>query len=403
MNRADQYDAIIVGAGPAGSITAALLAEKGFSVLLVDRAAFPREKACGEYTSPQTESALQRVGALDLIEPITNWLGRMDLVSPSGKRFTLDYGNALPGPKTVFATPRTEFDAALVRHALRKGAHVQERTKVEAVTLRNGRASGVVVREGEGNSRREISGRLIIGADGTNSVVARSLGAVSDVRWPRSLGLVARYKGYNGLDGWGEMHVSARGYAGLAPLRNGLVNVGLVMPQSKARADNGLTSVERFERFAHSFPGVARCLEGAERVSSVRGIGPIGARASRSYGGGFLLVGDAAGFFDPFTGEGVYKAIRGGELAAEVGAGALEVNDLSARRLSVYGRLRRKEFAAKDVVCRMVQGFVGVPAAMNYVSVRLAARQQPLETLTGVLGDYADPGRPLHPLISGQF
>src|SRR5205807_4148460 len=112
----------------------------------------------------------------------------------------------------------------------------------------------------------------------------------------------------------------------------GIVNVGLVMPMSSvARGEGG--AVARFENFAFSFPAVAERLCGAERVSQVRGVGPIGARVRRTSGHGYMLVGDAAGFFDPFTGEGVYKALRGAELAAEVAQDALGCNYLSARSL----------------------------------------------------------------------
>ena len=256
--------------------------------------------------------------------------------------------------------------------------------------------AGVVLRE-YGGETTEIPARLVIGADGTHSAVVRSLGIAAPLRWPVSLGMVAHYRGYNGLDEWGEMHVSSSGYAGLAPQSGGLLNVGLVMPMKHAREMNGLTSSQRFESFALSFPGVAERLRGAERVSSVRGAGPIGARVRRTSGAGYVLVGDAAGFFDPFTGEGVYKALRGAELAAEIGIDALSRNDLSASSLARYSKLRRREFTAKEMVCRLVQLFVGLPPMMDYATSHLASRPDIRQTLTGVLGDYADPRAALTP------
>jgi geranylgeranyl reductase family protein len=391
------YDAIVVGAGPAGSTVGALLARAGVEVLIVDRAAFPRAKPCGEYTSPQTERVLERIGALGAVEKAGGRkLRSMHLVSPGGKRIALDYSSPGQddGPR-VLATQRSVLDAVLLDHARSCGAQVRERIKVEAVTMREGRAAGVVLREIDSGRVSEVPTKLVIGADGIHSVVARSLGLTRPLRWPRSLGLVAHYRGYHGLDDWGEMHVSERGYAGLAPLAAGIVNVGLVMPMRSVR--RGSTD-ERFREFAFSFPGVAERLEGAERVSPVRGVGPIGARVSSASGSGYMLVGDAAGFFDPFTGEGVYKALRGAELAAEVAVDALERNDLSASALARYARLRKREFAAKDAVCRLVQLFVGMPAAMDYVAARLADRPAPRGILTGVLGDYADARAALSPL-----
>ncbi len=391
------HDVIVVGAGPGGSATAALLARRGFSVLLLDKARFPRDKACGEYTSPETENVLKRLGAFEAVMASgTRRLPVMRVISPSGRMFSMDYSAGQPDGPHVLATPRRILDAVLVDHARRSGVDVHEGAKVEAVTMRDGKASGVLLRRKNGEVQEETA-RLVVGADGIHSVVVRSLGLSAPLRWPRNLGMVAHYTGYNGLDDWGEMHVLANSYAGLAPQSGGVLNVGLVMPVDRAQRLKGKSSAERFETLAQSFPGVQTCLEGAERVSSVRGVGPIGARVKRSSGHGFLLVGDAAGFFDPFTGEGVYKALRGAELAAEVATSALESNDLSARSLRKYSLLRRREFAAKEMVCRLVQTFVGLPAGMDYVTARLARRDSTLAILTGVLGDFSDPRRALTP------
>lgn len=393
-----QFDAVVVGAGPAGSATAALLARRGFSVLLLDRAAFPRDKACGEYTSPETEQVLKRIGVLEpVLSAGARRLPAMKVISPSGRSFTMQYsreGGA--GEAQVLATPRRILDATLVDHARRSGVSIREREKVEGVILRDGKAAGVTLRGRSGGSR-EVAARLVVGADGVQSAVVRSLGLEAPLRWPRNLGMVAHYRGHNGLEAWGEMHVSARGYTGLAPLSGGLLNVGLVMPMTGDKAGGQGSAAARFEAFANSFPGVRERLAGAERVSQVRGVGPIGVRVRRSYGPGYLLVGDAAGFFDPFTGEGVYKALRGAELAAEVAAEALEANDLSTRALSRYARLRRRHFAAKEIVCRLVQLFVAYPPAMDYVAARLPNRSEPLNTITGVLGDFADARAALSP------
>ncbi len=120
---------------------------------------------------------------------------------------------------------------------------------------------------------------------------------------------------------------------------------------------------------------------------------------SRTSGPGYLLVGDAAGFFDPFTGEGVYRALRGAEIAVELFSDGLERNDLSASSLARYSRLRHREFAAKELVCRLVQTLVVLPPAMDYVASRLARRIEVRNLLAGVIGDFADPRAALSPLF----
>src|SRR5204863_5687895 len=110
-------------------------------------------------------------------------------------------------------------------------------------------------------------------------------------------------------------------YCGLAPVGAQLVNVGLVVPL--AEKPRGESIADFFERWLGRLPRVADRLAAASRVTAVHGVGPLARRVKRTAGCGYLLVGDAAGFLDPFTGEGVYRALRGAELAAEAVAEAL--------------------------------------------------------------------------------
>jgi flavin-dependent dehydrogenase len=122
-------------------------------------------------------------------------------------------------------------------------------------------------------------------------------------------------------------------------------------------------------------------------------------RSRRVSGNGYLLVGDAASFLDPFAGEGVYEAVKGARLAAQIASAALKSGDTSARALDPYRLARRRTFMTKRAVSWIVQGFINNPAAMNYVTRRLAERDDLGLTLSGVLGNF----RPASQALSPRF
>jgi geranylgeranyl reductase family protein len=389
-------EVIVSGGGPAGSATATLLARAGHDVLLLDRARFPRDKACAEYLSPATADALARLGALERVEAAgpRRPLG-MQLIGTDGSRALVRYPDGAH-PRRALCLTRRVLDATLLAHAAEAGVRVQEGWQVQRVTA--GREAAVV--EGRPvdappGERRSLTARLVVGADGARSVVARSLGLDRRARWPNRVGLVAHVRGVDGLETYGEMHAGRGAYCGLAPLPGGLTNVGLVMEAGVARAGGGVDGAYRAG--LARLPGAAARLAGAVRVGPVRGAAPLARRVSSTHGDGFLLVGDAAGFLDPFTGEGVFRALRGAELAAEVADRALRRGDLSAPSLAPYARARRAEFWAKELVCLLIQGFLVWPPLLDYALRRLERRRRSGDLFGAVLGDYwpaADALRP---------
>jgi flavin-dependent dehydrogenase len=295
-------------------------------------------------------------------------------------------------PRRALGLPRSVFDAVLLGHARAGGARVRERVLVSAALAEDGRVVGVRARTAEGDTR--LRARFVVAADGLHSAVARSLALDLPVRWPRRLGLVARYAGARGIEEYGEMHVGASLYCGLAPVGGGLVNVGLV--GALGTGPRGEHIGRFFERRLAELPGVRARLAGARRVTPVRGGGPLARRVRRVAGRGYLLVGDAAGFLDPFTGEGVYRALRGAELAAAAAERALGREDGYP---AGYTRARRVAFGDKERVCLLVQGFLSSPRLFDYVLGRLARRGREAALLGGVLGDY----RPAAPALQAAY
>ena len=389
-------DVIVVGGGPAGSVTAALLAERGHRVLLLDKARFPRHKACSEYVNPAGARLLAMLGLeRDLDALGAHRLDAMLIHAPGGGRFRADFTAAAPGSRAI-GLSRYRLDALLLNRARDAGVEVREGAHVRDVLLETGRVRGVAATIG--GTRETLRAPLTIGADGRYGVVSRALALDVPRRWPHRTGLVAHYRGVAGLDCWGEMHVTGNGYAGLAPLEDGLANVAVVAA-SEAVANRPATLAAFFEQRLAAIPAVAAKLATATRVGGSRGVGPMARRARRVTGDGYLFVGDAASFLDPFTGDGIYEALHGAILAAPVAAAALRARDVSARRLAPYRAQRRRAFWARGQVCWLVQGFIATPALMDYATARLDARPVVATTLAGVLGGLHPARQALSPLF----
>ncbi len=396
------YDAVVVGAGPAGSATAALLAERGFSVALLERSAFPRPKPCAEYLSPEASRVLGRLGLDEVLaaERPAHLTG-MRVVSPDGTAFTGRFagGHGLRGYRDHgIAMPREVLDAHVAAAATARGAELMERTVVEGF---EGTVNGVRRLAVRSRGRRgTLEGRLVIGADGLQSRIARLLGVARRGR-RRRVALVTHFSGVVGMGDVGEMHVGRLGYVGLASVGRGLTNVALVADLARTSRRGSLEAW--FDSLLQEFPAVAERVTAGERVTPVRAAGPFARWTTRATADRVMLVGDAADFCDPFTGEGIYAALRGAELVVANAATALESDRLGASDLAPYDAARRREFRGKWAVERIVSWTVAHPAALNRVAARLARKPALADLLIGVTGDFVPPSRVLRPSYVWQL
>jgi geranylgeranyl reductase family protein len=398
-------DILIVGAGPAGSATAVHLARAGHRVVLLDRARFPREKPCSEYLSPEAVRLLDRLGAVAELEAA----GAVPLLGtrvfgPRGAALTGSFGQAPVSPwrATGLSVSRRILDHRLVVAAREAGAEVVEQTSVEELLYERGAVAGVLARHRAGR-RQAVRARIVIGADGLRSLVARRLGRRRH-GVPSRLAFVAHVAGVKGLDGHAEMHVSGRGYVGLNRIAcppggpdAEIANVALVVPRSRAAVARG-----RVEQFLYKelerFPALAGRVPRGRLVREVLVTGPFAAWSGRVTADGALLVGDAADFFDPFTGEGITSALRGAELAAQTVSEALHGTSgiLPARRLSGYVAARRAAFLGKWAVERLVGYGMYLPRLFDRAVGRLERRGL-AHTFVGVTGDFVPAQAVLNP------
>ena len=393
---------IVVGGGPAGASTAWALARKAVDVLVVDRAKFPRDKICAEYLSPQASRILSDMGVLDEIERSNpGHLAGMSVRAPNGfianGEFASNHGFHGFRDKGL-AVRRTILDDIVLRGACSAGARVEESVRVTDVARDGtGRVNGVVAMATDGQPRT-LRARYVVGADGLRSVIGRRLGLVRTSRiWPRRIALVAHYRNVQGVTDMGEMHVDYDGYFGMVDVGEGTMNVAVVVPMSRAR-EIGDDKTGFFEKWIASRPHLAERFEGSERMTPVRATGPFATASRRAWSPGAALVGDAADFFDPFTGEGIYAALRGGELLAPYLMEALAGdNAKEAEILSGYDGARKREFGGKWKIERIVGMAIAYPYFMNNAAKVLSRRKDMADLLVGVAGDFIPPSIVLQP------
>jgi flavin-dependent dehydrogenase len=219
--------------------------------------------------------------------------------------------------------------------------------------------------------------------------VARGLGLLREHPRLRRFAVRGYWEGMEGLGDVGEMHVGGGGYCGIAPLGRDHANVAFVLDARAIGPARG--DLERFyrETLRRRWPGVAERVERAHLAERPRAIGPLALECRAVTFPGAVLVGDAAGFFDPFTGEGVTLALRTAELAAEAASRALARKAAAPReRLLDYESAREAATRDKFRFNRLLQVAVGWPDAANAMARRLARRPDLADRLVSVAGDF---------------
>jgi len=393
-------DVLVTGAGPAGAATAILLARAGVRVTLVDRAHFPRPKPCSEFLSPEGARVLDRLGVLGRLEAgDCEQLDGLTVHAPRGSRLTGLFARAAVRPwrDTGLSIQRTALDAQLVDAARAAGVAVVEGWRMTDLVYHDGAVGGALFVDSRGGAQI-VKARLTIGADGLRSRVARAIGAQRRGRF-RRYAFVAHMRGVACTRRQAEMFVADRGYIGINPVGASLANVALVVPAADARQAQG-DAAAFFMGRCLADPSVRERLRQASLAGDVTVTGPFDVRASRVTVHGAALVGDAADFFDPFTGDGIVSALRGAELLADVVPAALHREGIVSRgQLAPYRRARRRAFAGKRMVSRMIAGVMLFPALFDRAVARLERRTGMAHTLIGVTGEFVPARAVLNPVF----
>ncbi len=345
-----KYDVTIVGAGPAGSTTAKFLAEKGFKTLLLDKEKFPREKPCGGGLPIRVLQRFPYVVNDDIIEAY----------SSSGTIFSPSLQHQIEISKNtpiIAMVLRKKFDFELVKFAIEAGTIFQEATSASAVRISNDTAQ-VIVDQG-----RRIDTEIIVGADGVNSSLAQNIGLrasgtekgicilqefevdekIMDEYFKKSRHcyIHSRFK-------------SAEGYGWVFPKKEHL-NIGfsiINMDKNLQQKHNLLNWYQDYITLLKEKNLIPQHL----KETPVKGGALLTHPLEKTYADRFLLVGDAAGFINPLTGEGIYYAMASGQIAAEIITEALEKKQTTQEFLSQYQTRWQKDFG-KDInlILKVVQ------------------------------------------------
>jgi geranylgeranyl reductase family protein len=365
--RQTEVDVLVVGSGPGGSAAAYHLARHGVDVLLVDKARFPREKVCGDGLTPRGVKAIMDMG----VDPTEAGFVRVDGLRVYGPTVTLD----LPWP-TLDRFPdygvvrtRHDFDHLLVQRAVKAGATLWEGTEAQVPLVDRGWVVGARIQREDGEPET-VRAKYLIAADGAASRFAGKAGVERDPSRP--LGVAARRyfrsprEQGTYLESWfdvWEHGVILPGYGWIFPIGDGVLNVGAGLLNTTAYFKE-ISPRRMFEAFTGSLPEEWEITEENADGPLLSGPLPMGMNRRPLALPGLLVVGDAGGIINPFTGEGIAYAIESAEIAAELVHDALVTGRPGLAH--VYPSVLRRRYGKYFSVGRLFAAAIGKPRIMRY-------------------------------------
>ena len=375
-------DVLIVGAGPAGSIAALVLARAGVRVRLVDRARFPRAKLCGDTLNPGALARLDHLGIGEGVRRRSLPVSGMIVTGPGDARIVGEYEGGLRGA----ALTRSDLDIVLLEAATNAGAEFDSGVVVRAPLMSADRSRLAGVRVAARGGEHALHARVVIAADGRHSRLAFKLGLARYAARPRRWAFGAYYSDVDGLTTCGEMHIRPDGYIGVALVPGGLTNVCVVRELGSAFRAHRVETEQLVEDAVTRDPVLRDRFTRARRVTPVTVLGPLAVESSGAGLPGLLIAGDAAGFIDPMTGDGLRFAIRGAELAASFARRELESGSAMCGELTAA---RRREFAAKWRINKLLRALVASPQAIRAVAPLASVWKTPVRALIAIAGDVS--------------
>lgn len=370
----EYFDAVIIGAGPAGSSAAISLARKGYSVVLLDKEQFPREKLCGDFLNPVNWPQLRGLEVNEELlacshDKVTTF--RFTSVSGDECEVPLPAGN--DAPAFGLSLRRSDLDYVLLQKAKRLGVTVLNGRKLKELKRES---AGWRLKAGRPGIAEELRARVLVGADGRNSWVAQRLGlAKRGTTQGRSVGFQLRLKCPNRNTGRVEIHLFSGGYAGIVGLGASTLNLCLAVDRDRFQHHGSLDQL--LGSCLSVNPHLHSILRQSEPLGEASSVYPVFFPPRRSYGDRVLLAGDAARVNEPVSGEGIYFAMKSGRVAAGTIDRAFQKGDFSAGHLSLYERECRSAFRFRQGINALIRWLIYRPALVSPL-VRFSGRKQGL-------------------------
>ena len=332
MKLKKEYDIIVAGAGPAGSTAAAFLGKKGHRVLLIDRAKFPRDKTCGDAISGSLKTQ-KSLGLSKIIQDHPHAvIKRAFFSAPNRKTLNINFKGL------GYCCRRYVYDNLIFQKG-KEHADVLENFTVTDVIENSDYIKGIKGR-GKDGKEKEFKAKIIIGADGAHSIIAKKTGCL-DLDPGHTIAAVrCYYRNVKEVKDAIELHFVndiIPGYFWIFPLEDNSANVGLGMVVKDFQKKKWKMTDKMFDIIKHNPLFKERFRDSKLEEGTVKAWTlPVGSKKRKCYGNGFVLIGDAAGFIDPFTGEGISNSMKSGQIAAKWIDEALKAKDYSKKFLKQY-------------------------------------------------------------------